>query len=70
MTLLEEAARLQDVEHHLRRDLASALAELDRSRGLWFRVKRRLVNTADDNRLAAAGLAAYRRVRGSSSRST
>ena len=70
VTLLEEAARLQDVEHHLRRDLASALAELDRSRGLWFRVKRRLVNTADDNRLAAAGLAAYRRVRGSSSRST
>jgi hypothetical protein len=69
VTLLEEAARLQDVEHHLRRDLASALAELDRSRGLWFRVKRRLVNTADDNRLAAAGLAAYRRVRGSSSRS-
>ena len=38
-------------------------------RGLWFRVKRRLVNTADDNRLAAAGLAAYRRARGSSSRS-
>jgi hypothetical protein len=69
VTLLEEAARLQDVEHHLRRDLASALAELDRSRGRWFRVKRRLVESADDNRLAASGLAAYRRLRGSSSRS-
>ena len=34
------------------------------ARGLWFRAKRRLVNTADDNRVAAAGLAAYRRVRG------
>jgi hypothetical protein len=69
VALLEEAARLQDVEHRLTRDLSSALAELDRSRGLWFRVKRRLVRTADENRLAAAGLAAYRRVRGSSSRS-
>jgi hypothetical protein len=69
VTLLEEAARLQDVEHHLRGDLASALAELDRSRGRWFRVKRRLVESADDNRLAASGLAAYRRLRGSSSRS-
>jgi hypothetical protein len=69
VTLLEEAARLQDVEHHLRRDLASALAELDRSRGRWFRVKRRLVESADNNRLAASGLAAYRRLRGSSSRS-
>ena len=69
VTLLEEAARLQHVEHRLRRDLASALAELDRSRGLWFRVKRRLVQTADDNAVAAAGLAAYRRVRGRSSRS-
>jgi hypothetical protein len=70
VTLLVEAARLQTVEHRLRRDLTSALAELDRSRGLWFRVKRRLVNAADDSRVAATGLAAYRRVRGSSSRST
>ena len=66
VTLLEETARLHDVEQHLRRDLASALAELDRSRGLWFRVKRKLVNAADDNRVAAVGLAAYRRVRGKS----
>jgi hypothetical protein len=69
VTLLEEAARLQDIEHHLRRDLASALADLDRSRGLWFRVKRRLVGTAGNNRVAAAALASYRRARASSSRS-
>ena len=64
VTLLEEAARLRHVEQRLHRDLSSALAELDRSRGLWFRVKRRLVNIADENRAAAAGLAVYRRVRG------
>jgi hypothetical protein len=64
VTLLEEAARLRHVEQRLHRDLSSALAELDRSRGLWFRVKRRLVNIADENRGAAAGLAVYRRVRG------
>lgn len=64
VTLLEEAVRLRHVEQRLNRDLASALAELDRSRGLWFRVKRRLVNIADDNRAAAAGLALYRRARG------
>jgi len=64
VTLLEEAARLRRVEHRLHRDLSSALAELDRSRGLWFRVKRRLVNIADENRLAAFGLEVYRRARG------
>jgi hypothetical protein len=64
VTLLDEAARLRHVEQRLQRDLSSALAELDRSRGLWFRVKRRLVNIADENRLAAAGLAVYRRARG------
>ena len=64
VTLLDETARLRHVEQRLQRDLSSALAELDRSRGLWFRVKRRLVNIADENRLAAAGLAVYRRARG------
>jgi len=64
VTLLDEAARLRHVEQRLQRDLSSALAELDRSRGLWFRVKRRLVNIADENRVAAAGLAVYRRARG------
>jgi hypothetical protein len=69
VTLLEEVVRREEVEQHLRRDLDSALAELDRARGLWFRAKRKLVHTADDNRLAAVGLGAYRRVRGKSSRS-
>ena len=64
VTLLDEAARLRHVEQRLQRDLSSALAELDRSRGLWFRVKRRLVNIADENRVAAAGHAVYRRARG------
>jgi hypothetical protein len=69
VTLLEEAARLQQVEHALRRDLQRAHEELEASRGLWFRARRRLVRTADQNRVAAAGLAVYRRARGSSSRS-
>jgi hypothetical protein len=69
VALLVEAARLRESERLLQRDVASVLAELDRARGLWFRAKRRLVRTADDNRLAAAGLEAYRRVRGRSSRS-
>jgi hypothetical protein len=66
VTLLQEAARLQASEHALREDLHAAARELDRARGLWFRVKRRLVRAADTNTLAARGLALYRRVRGRS----
>ena len=69
MVLLQEAARLQAVEHQLREDVHAVQRELDRSRGLWFRVKRKLVHLAEDNRAAAWGLAGYRRVRGRSSRS-
>ena len=69
VTLLQETARLHEVEARLNRDLGSALAELDHARGLRFRVKRRLVRAADGNRLAAAGLRAYRSLRGRSSRS-
>jgi hypothetical protein len=69
VTLLGEAARLQAVEHSLREDLHAAARELDRARGLTFRVKRRLVHAADTNRVAAFGLAVYRRLRGRSSRS-
>jgi hypothetical protein len=69
VTLLDEAARLQADEQRVRADLAAALAELEGSRGLWFRAKRRLVHAAADHRVVAAGLATYRRVRGSSSRS-
>jgi hypothetical protein len=69
VVLLQEAARLQAVEHQLREDVHAVHRELDRSRGLWFRVKRKLVHLADGNRAAAALLAGYRRVRGRSSRS-
>jgi hypothetical protein len=69
VALLSELARRHENEQRLDRDLAAAHAELDRAQGLWFRAKRRLVREADDNRLAAAALAVYRRVRGRSSRS-
>ena len=64
VTLLREAARLQAVEHALREDVQALGRELDRARGLWFRIKRRLVRAADTNPLAARGLAFYRRLRG------
>ena len=69
VTLLQESARLQASEHALREELHAATRELDRTRGLWFRVKRRLVRAADTNPVAARGLAVYRRLRGRSSRS-
>jgi len=69
VTLLEEASRLRRVERDLRRDLEGAWQELERSRSLWFRVKRRLVREADRNRVAALGLEVYRSLRGRSSRS-
>jgi hypothetical protein len=69
VALLREAARLQHLEHELRGELHALHRELERSRSLMFRVKRRLVRLADENRLAATGLRAYRSVRGSSSRS-
>jgi hypothetical protein len=69
VVLLQEAARLQQVEHRLREDLHAARRELDRSRTLTFRVKRRVVHAADSNRFVAGCLAVYRRVRGRSSRS-
>ncbi len=64
VALLQEVARLQAVEHDLREDLHAAHRELDRARGLWFRVKRRLVRSADSSVVAARGLAFYRRLRG------
>jgi hypothetical protein len=69
VTLLDEVARLLETERTLREDLESAYQELERSRSLWFRAKRRLVRHAEVSRAAALGLAAYRRVRGRSSRS-
>jgi hypothetical protein len=69
VTLLEEASRLRRVERDLRRDLEGAWQELERSRSLWFRTKRRLVREADHNRVAALGLEVYRSLRDRSSRS-
>ncbi len=69
VVLQREAARLQAEERALRADRHAAMRELDETRGLVFRVKRRLVRAADSNRAAAWALTAYRRLRGSSSRS-
>jgi hypothetical protein len=69
VTLLHEVSRLRASERSLQDRLESVYQELERSRSLWFRAKRRLVLEADRNRAVALGLAAYRRVRGSSSRS-
>jgi hypothetical protein len=69
VALLDELARRHENEQRLERELSAAHDALDLAQGLWFRVKRRLVRAADDNPVAAAGLAVYRRVRGRSSRS-
>jgi hypothetical protein len=69
VTLLKEATRLRGAERALGQELEGAWQELERSRSLWFRVKRRLVKEADHNRAAAIGLEVYRRLRGRSSRS-
>ena len=69
VTLLGENARLHEAEGRARRELDAAYVELEGSRGLWFRAKRRLVRSADEHRSAAAALGVYRRLRGSSSRS-
>ena len=69
VTLLSEVARLEASERRLEGELADMRGELDRARGLWFRIRRRLVRAADDNAVAAVGLAVYRRARGFISRS-
>ncbi len=69
VALLLESSRLQHVGNDLRGELEGVYAELERSRTLWFRTKRRLLRLADENRAAALALRVYRRVRGSSSRS-
>jgi hypothetical protein len=69
VTLLDDVARLRETERTLHEHLESVYQELERSRSLWFRVKRRLVLEADRNRVLAVGLEAYRSIRGRSSRS-
>jgi hypothetical protein len=73
VSLLGEAARLREIETSLRTELDIARRELGQVRGPVrrgvVRVKQRLVRAADHNAVARVGLRAYRRVRGSSSRS-
>jgi hypothetical protein len=69
VTLLQEVVRLEDRERFQHGELMRAWDELERSRSLWFRIKRRLVLIADHNAAAAVALGVYRRVRGRSSRS-
>jgi hypothetical protein len=68
VTLLGEAARLQDEVDLLRVERDAAVRELDRARSLWYRTKQKLVRYAGRNRAAAAALDIYRNVRGRSSR--
>lgn len=66
-----ENARLREVEIGLHADIADLMAQLDAAHATrTYRLKERLVRSADENPVAAAGLAAYRRWRGRSSRST
>ncbi|MGH3444557.1 MAG: hypothetical protein ACRDPB_04205 [Nocardioidaceae bacterium] len=69
VALLEESTRLARSEEQAQADRKAAYAELEVSRGPWFRLKRRMVSLADRNPAAGLGLAAYRKVRGRSSRS-
>ncbi|CAN5229763.1 hypothetical protein BH18ACT9_BH18ACT9_15920 [soil metagenome] len=71
VTLLQESALLAASERSLGEALHTAERELEheRTRHWWYRFKRRLVHAADQNAVAALGLAAYRKVRGRSSRS-
>lgn len=69
--MVQETARLRDVEIELHRVIEEVSADLDRARSAKVhRAKERLVRLADDNLAARAGLGVYRRLRGRSSRST
>jgi hypothetical protein len=72
VALLEEVTRLHDSEQRLLGEVEALHVELERSRSLWFRVKRRLVLEADRHRAVRLALHVYRvcrRLRGRSSRS-
>ncbi|MFL6155772.1 MAG: hypothetical protein ACJ72D_06775 [Marmoricola sp.] len=66
-----EAARLRDVVADRDAEVGALTRELDRAYSTpTYRIKRKLVQRAGSSRGAAAGLAAYRRLRGRNSRST
>lgn len=72
VALVEETARLRDVETALQHELDDARRERDeawRAAGIIYRSKQKLVRSADHNPLTRFGLGAYRRVRRRSSRS-
>jgi hypothetical protein len=66
-----EAARLRDREVELQHDIDDLVEQLDAAHSTRiYKTKERLVARAGTSKVAAAGLAVYRRVRGRSSRST
>ncbi len=69
--MTKEAARLRNEEEELHAHLADVSLQLHdaHSTPVW-KYKEKLVRKAESSRVAHAGLAAYRRVRGRSSRST
>jgi hypothetical protein len=69
MTL--EAARLRDREVELQDDIADLIDKLDAAHSTpIYKAKERFVAKAGSSKVAAAGLAVYRRLRGRNSRST
>ena len=69
--LTVEAARLRDREVELMDDVDDLVDKLDRAHSTpVYKAKERLVARAGSSRVAAAGLSAYRRLRGRNSRST
>lgn len=70
-TMTLEAARLRDREVALQDDIADLIEQLDAAHSTRiYKVKERLVAKAGTSRVAAKGLALYRRLRGRNSRST
>jgi len=66
-----EAARLRDREVELQGDIADLIDKLDAAHSTrLYKAKERLVARAGTSRIAAKGLAVYRRLRGRNSRST
>jgi hypothetical protein len=66
-----EAARLRDLVEERDAEVDRVYRELDLVYSTrYYKLKQRLVGSAEDSKVAAAGLAAYRRLRGRNSRST
>ncbi len=69
--IINETARLRDVEIELHGVIDDLMGQLDQFHGApTYRAKERLVEMSRTNSMARAGLAVYRRLRGRNSRST